>query len=107
MCSGDPCCASFSVLVDCILSSCVSPSSCFNAPQVVILLVVWCVSLFHRPVVYWFVGGCSTVPPGFVGINLHLTYPFGCGFKFRAVWPASSHLAVFREALFSLYIASV
>ena len=41
MFSGDPCCASFSVLVDCILSSCVSPSSCFNAPLVVILLVVF------------------------------------------------------------------
>ena len=61
----------------------------------------------HHPVVCWFVGGCSTVPPGFVDIHLHLSYPVGCGFKFRAVWPAISHLAVFHEALFWLYIATV
>ena len=77
----------------------------------VLMLLWWSTSLlfgvfrcFHRPAVCWFVGGCST---GFVGILLHLSYPVGCGFKFRAVWPASSHLAVFREALFWLYIATV
>ena len=40
-------------------------------------------------------------------IHLHLSYPVGCGFKFRAVWPAGSHLAVFHEALFWLYIATI
>ena len=80
----------------------------------VLMLLRWSSSLlfgvfrcFHRPVVCWFVGGCSTVPPGFVGISFPLIYPFGCGFKFRAEWPASSHLADFREALFWLYIATV
>ncbi len=97
----------FSLWVGCISSSSVSPSACYFPSSLVFLLLPMYDYVYILLWVDAAYGGLSFGPPGFWGHLSEFTLSRlvdGSGLCLRAVWPASSHLAVVNEALFWLYV---